>query len=243
MGETMDGLRLYVTSLLVLASCQDANAQPGDDKLVKDATNDVLSKWPGVPPKIPKLGPKGTKDCKAFMAFKPNVVRDDLVKKRDALANALTRKEQQALKAYIIDEFPLQLAESSDPCATGPVVMPDEVLAGKRRADDFIAGMRSRASYAIVLDIESEPKAAKFSFAPKYGKDWTEVGTDVKGEKTWRGKYKYKIEKDGYRTITGERTLMDGERITVKCSLTKESPSSAETAAVVVVVPCSFTAR
>lgn len=243
MGGHMDGLRFYVTSFLVLTSCQDATAQPVPDKLVNDATFDVLKKWSVDPPKIPKFGPRGTKECKFFTAFKPDVVRKDLITKRDQLANALKRKEQQALKAYIIDEFPLQVAVSRNDCAMGEVVMADEVLRSKRNADDFIAGLSSKASYAIVLDIGSEPNGAKFSFSPKYSNDWTEVGTDVKNEKTWRGKYKYKVEKTGYLPIKGERTLMDGERITVSCELTKETPTTAEADAVVVVVPCNFTRK
>jgi hypothetical protein len=238
----MTRIPISSTLLMTVVVGQQATGQPVPDKTVRDATHDVLTIWSKDPPKIPKLGPKGTKDCKAFLAFKPDLVRKDLVAKRDLLTKSLTRKEQQALKAYIIDEFPLQLAGTTSECVQGSVVVPDEILAARRRADDFIAGL-SRASYAIVLDITSAPNGAKFSFSPKYANDWTEVGTDVTGQKTWRGKYKYKVEKAGYLTVSGERTLMDGDRIRVTCSLTKEPPAptaGSDTGLVTVVVPCNF---
>lgn len=178
---------------------------------------------------LTRVEPHATPDCRWYVGFRPDTIRSALVIKRDELVANLPDKDQAALRAFIIDEFPVQFAETLTSCVDGSVVLPDSLRESQKRINDFIKSITERESFWLTIDIATTPSGAVFSYFPKYDRDELgQVSTNISDQRVRRGKYRYSVKKDGYLPIEGERSLMDGDRIRVACELVKEPPTTTQ---------------
>jgi hypothetical protein len=138
-------------------------------------------------------------------------------------------RDSAALRAYVNDGFPAIPPESvqHNQCYLQEVVTVPDIRIIDAKVSQFVKGIRDRDSYAIgVVHISSLPDNAVFRYTPKAkagsesplstvtNKDLTDV---------WRGTYEYWVERSGYVAVHDFITLLNGEEVTVSCSLVARS--------------------
>lgn len=179
--------------------------------------------------------------CRWYVGFDISDVESRLVHERDRLISELGAiPESAALQSYILDEFPVGAAVSNSACAGRAVVVQDELNEADKRVRAFASRVAKVGTKAVErVSFVSTPEKAVFRFAPKAFAVLDEsLTTNTTKLKMWRGRYRYRVEKDGYIPIDGEMTIMDGDRLEVRCELVRK-PVAPDAGALPTPLPCN----
>lgn len=149
---------------------------------------------------------------------------------KTSLLSALADERLTGLRAYVDEFYPSvnlrsqeisrteMMSCSIEPCPAS-LAEPSSVMETYRNIHQFTSKVRRATAYKISLDVKSVPDSALFTIQPVGGGLLTEIATNGSLGTLFRGLYRYRVERHGYKTATATLNLVDNTPRELVCTL------------------------
>ena len=181
------------------------------------AQHDLQERFNGIQPLVVKLP-----DGKSSTGYDANAVIDAVRTEQIKLTQTLPAYELVGLRIYIIEMYPVPRAETLETITNRQ----GQLIVTKRSRDDafmnaaaFITRLRTLSEQerlSIDLKITSEPDQATYDMWASGALHRTTT-TNNTVDNVWRGLYRYKLTKAGYKPIEDSLNLVDSDGRTLNC--------------------------